>query len=259
MGNLPLHQRLLESYKYLYDNGFVHSQTEFADFIGKQKTHVNAAFKDAPKRCTLGLMKAIADAFPDVLNRDWLLTGEGKMEAVDKSMKPHYPATVEAGALGGDIQTVMDYEVEMEPAIKRFPSYDYMIDVSGQSMEPTYFDGDCVACRKLYNRVELTPGKVYVFVTKDGAVIKRYISHTQSSVRVSSDNPDYEPYNIDSNSIMSIAEVVGSIHQTPSSQDEMKEMLIKYAMSVLKKTSGSISKEHRMRLIDEIMTQRKNR
>ena len=137
MGELSLHQRLLESYKYLYDNGFVHSQTEFANLIGKQTTHVNAAFKNAPKRCTLGLMKSIADAFPDILNRDYLLTGEGEVGLPDKNLRPHYPATVAAGVLSGDVAQVMDYDVEMEPIIKRFGHYDYMIDVDGDSMEPT--------------------------------------------------------------------------------------------------------------------------
>ena len=235
MGKEDIHSRLIQSFEYLRGEGVgvVHTQTDFAKALGMKIGHLNNAMNGDETRLTKGLMKKIAKAYPNHINEEWLLTGEGKMEKPARNMRPHYPATVEAGVLGGAAPSVMDYEVEMEPVIKRFPYYDYMIDVSGQSMEPTYFSGDMVACRNLFDRKEITPGKVYVIATHDGAVIKRLLSSTLSSLRVSSDNPEYKPYNIDRDNIVSIAEVVGSIRTNQVSEADIREAIIRYAQSVL--------------------------
>lgn len=206
-----LSKRLNDAYDYLRGHGVVHTITEFASRVGKSQADMSSALGCKGRVMTLGLLTRVADTFPDVLNRDYLLKGEGDVAAPDKSLKPHYPATVAAGVLSGDVAQVMDYEVDMELPIRRFGKYDYMIDVEGSSMEPTYYSGDTVACRELIDSRELKPGKIYVFVTRDGAVLKRYVSQTSSSIRVASDNLKFNPYGIDKDSILSIAEVVGSL------------------------------------------------
>lgn len=204
-------QRLERAYELLLKRGVIHSKSDLARAINKEPKNLMAAFSNTGRAMTLGLLTRVADTFPDVLNRDYLLKGEGDVAAPDKSLKPHYPATVAAGVLSGDVAQVMDYEVDMELPIRRFGKYDYMIDVEGSSMEPTYYSGDTVACRELIDSRELKPGKIYVFVTRDGAVLKRYVSQTLSSIRVASDNLKFNPYGIDKDSILSIAEVVGSL------------------------------------------------
>ena len=219
-----LSKRLQAALQYLRSKGVVHTVTELANSIGKSQGDVSNALACRGRVMTLGLLERVADAFPDILNRDYLLTGEGEVGLPDKNLRPHYPATVAAGVLSGDVAQVMDYDVEMEPAIKRFGHYDYMIDVDGESMEPTYYTGDAVACRKLENKDELTSGKAYVFVTRDGAVLKRYVSSTSSSVRVSSDNSKYKPYSIDQDSILCIAEVVGSVSGARNKRSDRIEL-----------------------------------
>lgn len=216
--------RLQNAYLYLKSKGLVHSKSDLARSIGMRINNLNDAFGLRGNYMNEALLQKVADAFPDILNRDYLLTGEGEVGLPDKNLRPHYPATVAAGVLSGDVAQVMDYDVEMEPAIKRFGHYDYMIDVDGESMEPTYYTGDTVACRKLENKDELTSGKAYVFVTRDGAVLKRYVSSTSSSVRVSSDNSKYKPYSIDQDSILCIAEVVGSLRSARKKHPDKKEL-----------------------------------
>lgn len=206
-----LRSRLVAAYEYLKQKGLIHSKSDLARAVGIRVNNLNDAFGLRGNYMNEPLLTKIADTFPDVLNRDYLLKGEGDVAAPDKSLKPHYPATVAAGVLSGDVAQVMDYEVDMELPIRRFGKYDYMIDVEGSSMEPTYYSGDTVACRKLIDSRELKPGKIYVFVTRDGAVLKRYVSQTLSSIRVASDNLKFNPYGIDKDSILSIAEVVGSL------------------------------------------------
>lgn len=209
-----LAKRLQEAYDLLRDKGVVHTISEFASALGKTHSAISNALVARGRVMTIGLLQRVADVYSDYLNKDYLLTGQGNIEAIDKSLKPHYPATVSAGVLSGDITNVKESDVEYEPIIKRMPQYDYTIDVSGHSMEPTYSDNGIVACRKLYNKEDIKPGRAYVIATKEGAVLKRIVSQTLSTIRVVSDNPDpkYKPYSIDKDLILSIDEVVGSVN-----------------------------------------------
>lgn len=255
MSNELAHQRLLQAIDYLKDKGVIHKQQDIADTLRMGKSRISEALKGKEGKFTKGFIKSFAVAYADYINESWLSTGDGNMEKLAKNMRPHYPATVEAGVLSGDAQTVMEYEVEMEPIIKNFPNYDFMIDVSGRSMEPTYYEGDSIACRKIYNTDELTPGRVYVISTQDGAVIKRFISSTRSSLRVSSDNPEFKSYNIDFDSIISIAEVVGSIRASNNHDENIQEAIIKYAQGVLvsRINNAAITDKKRQELIDIIL------
>lgn len=210
MSEPSLHQRLLTSYKYLYNNGFVHSQTEFAEMIGKQKTHVNAAFKNVPKRCTLGLMKAIADAFPDILNRDYLLTGEGEVAAPDKSLRPHFEAKVSAGFMDGTSEGEAGV---MRPPIPGMPDYDFTIDASGDSMLPRIESGDTLLCRRCDDRLNPPVGKICVIDSIDGAAVKVVAGVNEESVTLHSLNPKYDDYTVELTSINGIAEVVGLVRR----------------------------------------------
>lgn len=205
-----LHQRLLKTFDYLKDNGILHTQTQFAEVIGKTQQSLNAAFKDAPKRCTLGLMKAIADAFPDVLNRDYLLTGEGEVAAPDKTMRPHFDAKACAGFMYG----VAEGEVgTMHPHIPGMRDYDFTIEAEGNSMLPRIESGDLLVCRKSENRANPPIGKICVVDGKDGAVVKVIVSADDVAgvITLHSLNPAYDDYNVPFSNILGIAEVVGLV------------------------------------------------
>lgn len=250
-----LSKRLQAALQYLRSKGVVHTVTELANSIGKSQGDVSNALACRGRVMTLGLLERVADAFPDILNRDYLLTGEGEVGLPDKTLKPHFPATVKAGLLSGDLTQVMDYDITMEPPIRRFGQYDYLIDVDGDSMEPTYYSGDTVACRRLEDKSELISGKSYVFVTRDGAVLKRYVSSTLSSVRVSSDNPDYKPYGIDQDNILCVAEVVGLLRNSKNRyyDESWEDSLLKLLDKILV-TRGTVglSEEEKQNLVNQI-------
>lgn len=207
-----LAERLKAAYNYLRSQGVLHTVSEFAAALGKSQGDISSALAAKGRVMTTGLLKRVGETFPEYFNMKWLLTGEGKMEAIDKSLKPHYPATVSAGILTGAIDAVKESDVTYEQPISRFPQYDYTIDVDGHSMEPTYSDKGMVACRRLYDHDEIKLGHAYIIATRDGAVLKRIVSKTLSSIRVISDNPEYKPYSIDTDSILAIDEVVGSVN-----------------------------------------------
>lgn len=203
-----LHQRLLKSFDYLKDSGIIHTQTQFAEAVGKSQTQINSAFKNTPKRCTLGLMVAIADAFSEVLNRDYLLTGEGEVAAPDRSMRPHYDAKASAGALSGFSD---GEEGTMMERIPGMADYDFTINASGDSMLPEIKTGDLLACRRCTDRANPPVGKICVIDARDGAAVKVVESIDSESIRLHSLNPDYDDYSVDLSDIYGISQVVGLV------------------------------------------------
>lgn len=205
-----LHHRLLKAFEYLKDMGVLHTQTQFADAIGKTKSQMSDAFKDRPKYCTLGLMKAIADAFPDVLNRDYLLTGEGEVAAPDKSLRPHFEAKVSAGFMDGTSEGEAGV---MRPPIPGMPDYDFTIEASGDSMMPRIESGDTLLCRRCDDRLNPPVGKICVIDSIDGAAVKVVAGVNEESVTLHSLNPKYDDYTVELTSINGIAEVVGLVRK----------------------------------------------
>lgn len=205
-----LHQRLLKSFEYLKDMGAVHTVTQFADVIKKPRPNIANAMRGDPKRCTTGLMKTIADAFPDVLNRDYLLAGEGDVAAPDKSLKPHFEAKASAGFMDG----MSEGEVGvMRPPIPGMPDYDFTIEVNGDSMLPRIESGDVLLCRTSDDRLNLPIGKICVIDSIDGAAVKVIVASDDECITLHSLNPDYDDYKVGHTSIGGIAKVVGLIRR----------------------------------------------
>lgn len=205
-----LHQRLLKAFDYLKDSGNIHTVTQLAEALGKPRPNIANAMRGDEKRCTLGLMKAIADAFPDILNRNYLLAGEGEVAAPDKTMRPHFEAKACAGFMYG----VAEGEVgTMHPHIYGMRDYDFTIEAEGNSMLPRIESGDLLVCRKSEDRANPPIGKICVVDGKDGAVVKVIVSADDVAgvITLHSLNPAYEDYNVPFSDILGIAEVVGLV------------------------------------------------
>lgn len=216
MDKKELYLRLRQTFDFLRDKGVVHTQSEFAEMIGIRIGHLNNAMNGDEKRLTRGLMEKIADAFPDVLNRGWLLTGEGQMEKIDtQKLKLHIPAdkaVVSAGFVGAAIGSVREDECELKQVIPYLPRYDYTIHVKGDSMFPTILNGDIVACERLDGGVDFKEDKIYILDTDSGAAIKR-VRRLGNSLICHSDNPEYSDFTIQSIEHIRIARVVGVVRE----------------------------------------------
>lgn len=179
---------------------------------------------------------------PDV-NIEWLLTGNGPMLRADErdggnNKKDEVGATDErstsgipiatpattpgegipllpidamAGALTSE-QTVLEYECERY-VVPIFNGADFLIPVSGNSMTPTYYPGDIVACKRVpLSGLFFQWGKIYVIDTSQGPLIKR-IKPGQSPEQlcIVSDNNDYDPFQLPITDVRAVALVVGVI------------------------------------------------
>lgn len=163
---------------------------------------------------------------PDV-NVVWLLTGEGEMLKTEhtsvgmppvahqtdnpKEGIPLIPFSAMAGALMGE-QTALEYECERY-VVPAFSGADFLMQVKGSSMVPTYISGDIVACRRVpMSDLFFQWNKPYVLDTAQGAIIKRIKPGSDKQhVLIVSDNKDYDPFELPCEDIYAVALVIGII------------------------------------------------
>lgn len=131
---------------------------------------------------------------------------EGSIEGI-----PLIPASAMAGAFTSDV-SIMEYECE-HYIIPDFKGADFLIRVKGDSMQPTYYSGDLVACQKIpMNDIFFQWNKTYVLDTNQGAIIKRVLpGKDDDHICIVSDNENYPPFELEKSYLHAIALVRGII------------------------------------------------
>lgn len=165
----------------------------------------------------------ICENFPKY-SPQWLLTGEGPMLKDDSEIPyvssertmdgiPLIPAKAMAGFLTGEVFIdESDCERIDIPGIKA----DFAITVSGDSMTPLYLSGDMVICQFVnLSDMFFQWGKVYVINTDQGVLIKKVRpGKSGSTIKLISENPDYDPIDLPLSGIYQIALVKGLVRLT---------------------------------------------
>lgn len=157
------------------------------------------------------------------VNAQWLLSGQGEMlkcqttkthlipaSSINEGI-PLVPIDAWAGIFKGD-QTISLSECDRF-IVPAFKNADFLISVRGDSMIPKYYSGDLVACKYLpLSDIFFQWGKVYVLDTNQGVLIKEVRrGSSDKTIKLISENPKYEPFEISRNSIYNIAIVQGLI------------------------------------------------
>lgn len=200
-------ERLVKAYNYLLDNGFVHTKQQFAKAIGKSSGDVSSALNNYGRVLTKGFLTKVANAFPDVLSREYLLDGIGEVGKVNGI--PHIPFDVAAGATNVALGSACLTDCELRPANPLFSSYDFTIEVSGDSMSPYIQHGDILACKRVgLNTVIIRPSHCFVIDTPEGAVVK-HLKVDGDFLVCSSINPSFAPFRLPIHDDMRFAMVVG--------------------------------------------------
>ena len=125
---------------------------------------------------------------------------------------PLIPTDAVAGFLSGEGGQFELWECERY-VVPVFQKADFLIRVNGDSMQPRYFSGDLLACRKMpLNDIWFDYGSVYVIDTRQGALVKVIkkgddINH----LTMVSLNPEYEPYQLHKSELNGVAKVIGLI------------------------------------------------
>ena len=164
----------------------------------------------------------ILQSYPEI-NVIWLLTGEGEMLKEEEILPvaihtnnpkkgiPLIPVEAMAGIANGEVSVLeMDCERYIIPMFK---DADYLIMVKGDSMYPRYSSGDVVACKKLpLSDLFFQWNKPYVIDTEQGGLIKKVCKSTKKNcIKLVSENPEYEPFDLHKSQIYAIALVIGTV------------------------------------------------
>lgn len=207
-------ERFNQAIAYLKSKGKVHKQQDIADKIGVSKSYFSDALKNRGGKFSEDFLRRFAKAYAELISEEWLVNGSGRMEIPDPSLRPHFEANAAAGFLDGASSAENGFLIpSLSPLIGE---YDFTIGVDGRSMEPEFRSGDIVACKRVRDRVNLPMGKVCVFDTKEGALLKVLKGVRGHTVILHSLNPDYPDLRVEGESILSVGLVVAVIRRGPT-------------------------------------------
>ena len=188
----------------------------FAARIGaKTKQSIYNLLYGQTRTLSEAMQDKICVAFPEV-NRDWLMTGNGKMLITnvddspppDVSQVPLIPFGASAGSFssfGAESVMLRDCERVTAPV----GGCDIAIDVYGDSMEPEYPSGCRVFAQRITPDAFIPWGNVFLLDTSNGAYLKRvYPSENKGAVLAKSDNAKYPPFDIPKTAILGMYRVI---------------------------------------------------
>lgn len=194
--------------------------TELARMTNTSETNIrNYITGTQPKSDFLSKLVSILD-----VNSDWLLTGRGKM-LNSSSQKldeipiarrttdgiPLIPIEAMAGVLAENSKAIMEYDCE-HYIIPMFRDAEFLIPVKGDSMQPKYYSGDIVACKRLPLDTFFQWNRTYVVDSEQGILIKRVKQGTDNQhIMMVSENPEYDPFELERSRIYSLALVIGVV------------------------------------------------
>lgn len=188
------------------------------------QTGLSIGFLDSGSSLGVDKARIIINTYPDI-NINWLILGEGDMLRSGTDVQeqvaaaeptavggiPLIPIEAMAGVLSGNSSQVMERECE-HYNIPMFKGAEFLIRISGDSMQPKYYSGDIVACKRLPLDTFFQWNRVYVVDSEQGVIIKRVRRGSDDRhIVFVSDNTAYEPFELPLEKIYSIALVVGVV------------------------------------------------
>ena len=179
----------------------------------KQNTLSRQINTDAP--IPLSNILLIIDALG--LSPSWLLAGEGDMlksdvpTAIPDSSGITLYRTEAAAGFGNENFNITEKDIEARYKIKELEAASFMLHVRGDSMTPTYNNGDVIAVQVVRDNRNIQWGKPHLVSSKtDGLLIKRIYDDDGDIIAVS-DNATYRPIHIRKDDITGIAIVKGFV------------------------------------------------
>lgn len=256
MKNNIVTQRFVKCHNLLKEENQVRSSRQFAlslEYLPQSLSEILKGRRDV----TIELLRKAVKKYK--INPVYIFTGEGPMfmsEEGDDSFRVlsivtnsenderivHVPVPAQAGYAAD----MSDPTFIQELPTFSLPDYKYNVgthrafDVSGDSMEPTLFEGDKVVCSYLEPTLwesAIKDNYVYVIVTRGDVLVKRvqnFLTEEKYLV-LQSDNNYYEPYPVNLGDIREIWYVRAKISPFLPSPQNIKRYL-QEEMNELKKT-----------------------
>ncbi len=227
-----INKRFNEAIFYLLEKGYAETKFEISNKLFITPTKLSETLSGR-LNVSAELVARLAQNYPQI-SLEWIMLGEGNLHNNTKEDEvnqnnsqlsilnsqfstlnslPLLPMSAVAGWNGVDVdgieinrcdQMVVPYLVEA--------GAEFLIRVTGNSMYPTYANGDILACRKVRESRNIQWGKVYVLDSEEGPMVKRIQpSDDEECIVCHSDNPNFAPFTLRKTEIRSLALVIGSI------------------------------------------------
>jgi transcriptional regulator with XRE-family HTH domain len=212
-------KRFVQVLLALEEGARVRSRSQFAEELNSHKQTISDIVNDK-RNVTLDLVQKVCEVF--FVNPNFIILGKLPMFidpiSTIKSNITFIPIKAQAG-YGKMIDDPVYYNqlpIFHIPGVG-FNEEDYRcFEIEGDSMYPTYENGDRVICSALpnvYFTQALKDRMVYVVVTEDTLVLKRILNNISlnKTITLLSDNTDYEDRIVDIKKIKEIWKVEGVI------------------------------------------------
>ena len=226
-----INKRFNEAIFHLLERGYAETKFEISNKLFITPTKLSETLSGRLNVST-EVVARLAQNYPQI-SLEWIMLGEGLMEKNDPIMTlstladvekycnskfntkklPLLPVSAVAGWNGVDAEGININECDqMVVPYLVDAGAEFLIRVTGNSMYPTYANGDILACRRVRESRNIQWGKVYVIDSEEGPMVKRInLSDDEEHILCQSDNPNFAPFTLRKSEIRSLALVVGSI------------------------------------------------
>ena len=239
-------QRFIKCHDKLREENRVRSSRQFAislEYLPQSLSEILKGRRDV----TIELLRKAVELYK--INPVYIYTGEGPMFMSEEDHKSfrvltivtnvqdderivHVPVPAQAGYAGEmtDPTFIQDLPTFTLPDYKYKVGTHRSFDVSGDSMEPTLFEGDKVVCSYLEPTLwesSIKDNYVYVIVTRGDVVVKRVMNNLKADKQIEliSDNNFYESYKVNIGDVREIWYVRAKISPFLPSPQNIKNYL----------------------------------
>ncbi|TFD96725.1 helix-turn-helix transcriptional regulator [Dysgonomonas capnocytophagoides] len=221
-------ERLKDAYNYLRSKGIIHTQKDLSLKMGTDQGNISNALKGSEKYLTDKFLEKFNEAFDDIFNISWLLTGEGLMlkeeqnsisetdntnilkDTMDNvTVIPLLPISAQGGTFNDFVLSIK--KQDCEKIISPILDADFAIPVAGDSMLPEYPSGSKALVKKINREAFIEWGCVYVLDTCNGIIIKQIVpSEKEGYIKCVSlnPNPKFAPFDVATDNIFGMYRVM---------------------------------------------------
>lgn len=186
---MDLDARFMKAYNALRDAGLVHTQGDFAELLGANRSTISQALKGETKYLTSRLVSRAEEVVKQKLDD----SGRAVPDPADSIL------VIPTGARAGTIADFCDavHEYDCERIISPVKGADFAMQVAGDSMSPEYPSGSQIIVKRINEEAFVEWGKVYVLDTENGPIVK-VVRRTPDPdvVECVSLNPAYQPFTV---------------------------------------------------------------